>query len=64
MENEFEIYYEDSPTQRVNYQVVNQLNKSRTFTSNVIIDKTRVNRWYKSFVKNKTYIAMVVKWMV
>ena len=24
MENEFEIYYEDSPTQRVNNQVVNQ----------------------------------------
>ena len=58
MENEFEIYYEDSPTQRVNYQVVNQLNKVEHSHPMLSLDKTKSIDDIKSFVKNKTYIAM------
>ena len=58
MENEFEIYYEDSPTQRINYQVVNQLNKVEHSHPMLSLDKTKSIDDIKSFVKNKTYIAM------
>lgn len=58
MENEYQIYYEDSPTQRVNYQVVNQLNKVEHSHPMLSLDKTKSIDDIKSFVKHKTYIAM------
>ena len=58
LENEYQIYFEDSPTQRVNYQVVNQLNKVEHSHPMLSLDKTKDIEVIKSFVKNKDYIAM------
>lgn len=58
LENEFNIFYEDSPTQRVNYQVVNQLNKVEHSHSMLSLDKTKSIDELQSFVGNKAYICM------
>lgn len=58
LENEFNIFYEDSPTQRVNYQVVNKLNKVEHSHPMLSLDKTKSIDELKSFVGNKAYICM------
>ena len=58
LENEFDIHYEDSPTQRVNYQVVNQLNKVEHSHPMLSLDKTKSIEELESFVGNKAYICM------
>ena len=58
LENEFNIFYEDSPTQRVNYQVVNQLNKVEHSHPMLSLDKTKSIEELQSFVGNKAYICM------
>ena len=58
LENEIGIYYEDSPTQRVNYQVVNKLNKVEHSHPMLSLDKTKDINVIKSFLGNKDYIAM------
>lgn len=58
LENEFNIFYEDSPTQRVNYQVVNQLNKVEHSHPMLSLDKTKSVEELQSFVGNKAYICM------
>lgn len=58
MENEYNIYFEDSPTQIVPYDVVNQLNKVEHSHPMLSLDKTKSIDELKSFVNNKSYIVM------
>ena len=58
LENKYNIYYEDSPTQSINYQVVNKLNKIKHNHLMLSLDKTKdINEIY-SFIKNNDYIGM------
>lgn len=52
------IYLPDSPTQKVNYQVVNKLNKVEHNHPMLSLDKTKEIDIIKSFIGNKDYIAM------
>lgn len=52
------IYLPDSPTQKVNYQVVNKLNKVEHNHPMLSLDKTKEIDVIKSFIGNKDYIAM------
>lgn len=52
------LYFEDSPTQKVNYQVVNQLNKVQHSHLMLSLDKTKSIDELNSFTKNKSYIVM------
>ena len=58
LENKYNVYFEDSPTQRINYQVVNKLNKAEHSHPMLSLDKTKSIDVIKSFVGNKKYIAM------
>lgn len=58
LENEYSIYFEDSPTQRVNYQVVNELNKVKHSHPMLSLDKTKSIDTLKSFIGIKDYIVM------
>ena len=58
LENKYNIYFEDSPTQKVNYQVVNKLNKIEHSHPMLSLDKTKSIDAIKSFIGNKQYIAM------
>lgn len=58
LENETGIYYGDSPTQNVNFQVVNQLNKVTHNHPMLSLDKTKDKDVIKSFIGNKTHLAM------
>ena len=58
LENQFHIYYQDSPTQRVNYQVVNELKKVKHSHLMLSLDKTKDIDVIKSFVAGKNYIVM------
>lgn len=58
LENEKKVYFEDSPTQSINYQVVNNLKKVEHNHLMLSLDKTKSIEELKSFVGNKKYIAM------
>lgn len=58
LERATEEYYEDSPTQRINYQVVNELNKVEHSHPMLSLDKTKSIDDVKNFIGNKEYIAM------
>ena len=58
LENQYQIYYKDSPTQRINYQVVNKLNKVKHSHPMLSLDKTKDINIIKSFIGNKDYIVM------
>ena len=58
LERATEEYYEDSPTQRINYQVVNELNKVKHSHPMLSLDKTKSIDDVKNFIGNKEYIAM------
>lgn len=58
LENKYNIYFEDSPTQRINYQVVSKLNKVEHDHPMLSLDKTKSIDAIKSFIGNKDYIAM------
>ena len=58
MEFDSGIYYPDSPTQSVNYQVVNQLNKVEHNHPMLSLDKTKDIDMLYAFTINKNYIAM------
>lgn len=58
LENQYQIYYKDSPTQTINYQVVNKLNKVEHSHPMLSLDKTKDVNVIKSFIGNKDYIAM------
>ena len=58
LENQTGIYFEDSPTQKVNYQVVNKLNKVEHSHPMLSLDKTKDIDVLVSFLGKKEYIAM------
>ena len=58
LENKYNVYFEDSPTQRINYQVVSKLNKVEHSHPMLSLDKTKSIDVIKSFIGNKKYIAM------
>ena len=58
LEGLYNIYYEDSPTQKVNYQVVNKLNKVKHNHPMLSLDKTKDINAIKSFLGNKSFICM------
>lgn len=58
LEHKYHTYCEDSPTQKVNYQVVNKLNKVEHSHPMLSLDKTKDIDVIKSFVSGKDYIAM------
>ena len=58
MEQASGIYLEDSPTQRVNYQVVNNLEKVKHDHPMLSLDKTKDIEVLKSFINGKDYIVM------
>ena len=58
MEFDSGIYYPDSPTQSVNYQVVNQLNKVEHNHPMLSLDKTKDIDMLYAFTISKNYIAM------
>ena len=52
------VYLENSPTQKVNYQVVNKLNKVQHNHPMLSLDKTKSIDAIKSFLGNKNFICM------
>lgn len=58
LENFYSIYYEDSPTQRVNFQVVNELKKVTHNHPMLSLDKTKDIKEIEKFLRNKDYICM------
>ena len=58
LENFYGVYLSDSPTQNVNYQVVNKLNKVKHNHPMLSLDKTKSIDAIKSFLGNKNFICM------
>lgn len=58
LENFYGIYFSDSPTQNINYQVVNKLNKVKHNHPMLSLDKTKSIDAIKSFLGNKDFICM------
>jgi len=58
LETLYNIYLSDSPTQSVNYQVVNKLNKVKHNHPMLSLDKTKSIDAIKSFLGNKNFICM------
>ena len=58
LENCYNIYFEDSPTQRVNYQVVNELKKVKHSHPMLSLDKTKDIEELKAFIGQKEYVVM------
>ena len=58
LERENGTYLEDSPTQRVNFQVVNKLNKVEHNHPMLSLDKTKDTNEIQKFIYNNDYIAM------
>ena len=58
LENFYGVYLSDSPTQKVNYQVVNKLNKVKHNHPMLSLDKTKSIDAIKSFLGNKDFICM------
>lgn len=58
LENFYGIYLSDSPTQNINYQVVNKLNKVKHNHPMLSLDKTKSIDAIKSFLGNKDFICM------
>ena len=52
------VYLSDSPTQKVNYQVVNKLNKVKHNHPMLSLDKTKSIDEVKSFLGNRDFICM------
>lgn len=58
LENFYGIYCKDSPTQRVNFQVVNELKKVTHNHPMLSLDKTKDIKEIEKFIGNKDYICM------
>lgn len=58
LEQETGLYFEDSPTQKINYQVVNKLDKIEHDHPMLSLDKTKDIDIVKSFIGKKDYIVM------
>lgn len=59
LEKQTNNYYEDSPTQKINYQVVNKLNKVKHNHPMLSLDKTKDLNEVSDFLKNSDWIAML-----
>ena len=59
MEQPTGIYLENSPTQKISYTLVNQLDKIEHNHPMLSLDKTKDIDMVKSFINNKRYIAML-----
>lgn len=59
LENSYGIYYEDSPTQRVNFQIVNKLNKIEHNHKMLSLDKTKSIDEVENFLGEYPYLAML-----
>lgn len=58
LENFYGIYCKDSPTQRINFQVVNELKKVTHNHPMLSLDKTKDIKEIEKFIGNKDYICM------
>ena len=58
LEQKTQEYFEDSPTQCVNYQVVNKLNKKEHNHKMLSLDKTKETDMVSAFVGSNPYLAM------
>ena len=58
MEKETGVYLKDSPTQKINYQVVNKLTKVEHNHPMLSLDKTKELSEVESFLGDKAYICM------
>lgn len=58
VEKETGEYYEDSPTQKINYEVKSKLDKAEHNHPMLSLDKTKSIDEVKAFIGNKDYIAM------
>lgn len=58
LENFYGVYFSDSPTQNINYQVVNKLNKVKHNHPMLSLDKTKEISEVESFLGDKAYICM------
>ena len=58
LENQYNTYCEDSPTQQVNYQIVNKLNKVEHNHPMLSLDKTKDIDVIRNFLRNKSSIVM------
>lgn len=59
LENFYNIYYEDSPTQKVNFQIVNKLNKIEHNHKMLSLDKTKSINEVENFLGEHPYLAML-----
>ena len=59
LEKQTNTYYEDSPTQKINYQVVNKLNKVKHNHLMLSLEKTKDLNEVSDFLKNSDWIAML-----
>jgi len=58
LENEYKIYYPDSPTQSINYQIVNNLKKVEHNHKMLSLAKTKSIDDVTSFLGNNDFVAM------
>lgn len=58
LETQTKTYFEDSPTQKVNFQVVNKLNKVEHNHPMLSLNKTKSVEEVKEFIKYNDYISM------
>ena len=58
LEKQEQCYFEDSPTQRVNFQIVNELKKVEHNHPMLSLDKTKEINEVESFIGSKSWIAM------
>lgn len=58
LEKQEQCYFEDSPTQRVNFQIVNELKKVEHNHPMLSLDKTKEISEVESFIGSKSWIAM------
>lgn len=58
LENEYSIYFNDSPTQTISYEVVNSLEKVAHNHDMLSLEKTKALNEVKDFLGNVPYLAM------
>ena len=58
LENEYSIYFNDSPTQSISYEVVNSLEKVVHNHDMLSLEKTKALNEVKDFLGNVPYLAM------
>ena len=58
LENEYSIYFNDSPTQSISYEIVNSLEKAVHNHDMLSLEKTKALEEIKGFLGNAPYLAM------